>query len=324
MLFLAPLIAAVSVSASGWFAPVMSLGLLVMGFFWIPLIAAGISAIGGIAGQALANAGRKTQEELLQASMDEFGKIDPAKLEELVTQQLGPSAMATKTQTDPRLTGLQFEGLDQLSETINNGGLDPMARADLYRANAQAGRTAGANINRIQESMDSRGAGNSAAGAVLQAKAAQDASQQAHASGLDAAGMAWQRRMEALGQRTNQAGAMRQQEFGEKARRAEAEDSVARYNADARTAAGRYRNQMAQQTWENKFRTVDAKARAAGGAAEQAGRSADRTADMAAGIGNAAGQAVNQYGQDQRDTERMRWEAEQRQKDRDAWTVRPY
>lgn len=282
-----------------------------MPFFLAPLIAAGASLLGGALGQAFAGAGRSEQERLLRSAMDELGNIDPAVFEQLVAQELGPSAVATKTQTDPRLTGLQFEGLDELTGIINDGGLDPVARADLYRANAAAGRTAGANINRIQENLDARGAGGSAAGAVLQAKAGQDATQQAYETGLDATARAWDRRMQALNQRTNQAGTMRQQEFGEKARRAEAEDSVARYNADARTAAGRYRNQMAQQAWENRFRTADAKARAAGGMAENAGRNADRTAEMVGKAGEFAGGVINQYGD-------RSWEEEQREKDRKA------
>lgn len=289
-----------------------------MPIWFAPLIAAGASLLGGVMGQAFAGAGRAKQEQLLQSAMDELGNVDPAKFEQLVAQELGPSAMAGVS-TDPRLTGLQNEGLDGLSDIIDNGGLDPMARADLNRANSMASRTAGGNINRIRENLDSRGAGGSAAGAVLQAKAAQDASQQAHSSGLDAAGMAWQRRMSALGARSQQAGSMRQQEFGEKSRKAEAEDSIARYNADARTSAGRYRNEMAQRRWENDFRTADAKARAAGGLADNAGRTADRTADMGAGFGNAAGQAINQGFQASRDDDRMSWEEEQREKDRKAF-----
>lgn len=285
-----------------------------MAAFLIPLIGAAVSALGGALGQAFANAGRSEQERLLQSAMDEFGNIDPAKLEAVVTEQLGPSAVATKTNTDPRLTGYQMEGLGGLTEVIDNGGLDPMAQADLNRSMSRASRTAGANINRIQENLDSRGAGNSAAGAVLQATAAQDANQQAHDSGLDAASGAWARRMQALNSRTQQAGQMREQEFGEKARRAEAEDSISRYNADARTSGARYRNQMQQQRWDNDFRTAQAKANAATGKAQQEGVNADRTADMAAGIGAAGGNAVNQWGQAERDDERMKWEEEQNRK----------
>lgn len=292
-------------------------------FFLAPLIGAAASALGGALGEAFASSGRAKQEELLRSAMDELGNIDPVVFEQLVAEQLGPSAVATKTDTDPRLTSLQNEGLDAYSEIINDGGLDPMARADLYRANSAAARTAGAGINRIQQSMDDRGMGNSGASVVLQAKAAQEGAQQAHGSSLDAAARAWERRMQALGQRTGLAGQMRSQEFGEKARRAEAEDSVARYNADSRTAAGRYRDSMKQQQFDNQFRVADAKARAATGRAEQEGRNADRTAGYAQRAGNFVGGVVDQVDQLGQADDYRKWESEEREKDRKAG-YRPY
>jgi hypothetical protein len=280
------------------------------------IIAAGASLIGGAIGEAFKAAGRSKQEQLLQAAMDEFGRIDPAKFEELVTQELGPSAVATKTATDRRLTDEQYEGLDRYGEIVDAGGLDPMAKADLYRANTSAARTAGGNINRIQQSLDDRGMGNSGASVVLRAKAAQDANENAHAGAIDAASGAWARRMQALGAKTGLAGTMRSQEFSEKARRAEAEDSIARYNADARTSAGRYRNGMKQQAWDNQFRVAQAKASAATGQAQTAKQNADDAGNLAVGVGQTVGGAVV----DQAD---RNWQSEEREKDRKAG-YRPY
>ncbi len=310
-----PLIAGISVNAPGWAASLVALGLSVLGFWFLPLIAAGISAIGGAAGQALAGAGRKMQEELLQQAMDEFGNIDPARLKELVAERLGPSALEG-VKTDPRLTQEQYAGLDGLTETINNGGLDLAAQADLNRTTSRASRVGSAAINRIDESMNARGAGGSAAAAVLKAQAAQDASQQAHDSGMDAMGMAWQRRMQALNQRTQQAGNMRTQEYGEKARAAEAADAIERQNAQFRDSAARYNNQMAQQRFQNDVAIASGKAGAARGAADNAGANADRTANIATGIGESAGGAVADYAD--RD-----WQAEEREKDRRAGVYIP-
>ncbi len=286
--------------------------------FFLPLlIGAAASAIGGGIGEAIKGAGRAKQEELLRQAMDEMGNIDLPTLERLAAEQLGPSALKDVT-TDPRLTQAQYSDLGSLRETVDAGGLDLAAQADLNRATSRASRTAGANINRIQENLDARGAGNSAAGAVLQAQAAQDANQQAHDSAIDAAGAAWQRRMDALGKHASLAGGMRQQEYGEKSRAAEAEDSIARYNADARAAAAKYRNQVAQQAYENQYRVAKDKASMLAGKGERAAADADRTGNIATGIGNTVGTAVNAYGQQSQAEDDRKWQTEENQKNRDA------
>lgn len=288
-------------------------------FWFIPLIASAVSAIGGVVGQGIANMGRAEQERLLAASMDEMGKVDLPKLEALAAEQLGPSAMAS-VKTDPRLTGAQYSDLGQYRDIVNAGGLDLSAQADLNRATSRASRTAGGNINRIQEGLDARGAGNSAAGALLKAQAAQAENQQAHDSGLDAAAAAWQRRMDALGKHTQLAGGMRQQEFGEKARAAEAADAIARQNADYRTAAGRYRNQIAQQQYDNTYGKARDKASILAGVGKNAAEAGREGGNTAAALGNVAGTAINSYAQQSQAEDDRKWEADQRQKDRDAYS----
>lgn len=282
-----------------------------------PLIALGISVLGGALGQAFAASGRASQEQLLRQSMNEIGDIDLPKFKALVAEQLSPSALEG-VKTDPRLTETQYQGLGDYDAIANGGGLDLAAQADLNRSMSKASRAGNVARNSIQADMDARGAGGSAASAVLQAKSAQDTAQQAHDSGLDTAGAAWGRRMEALGKRTGLAGSMRSQEYGEKAKAAEASDSIARQNADYRQSAARYNQSMQQQAYQNALAQAQAKAGVAGQLGGQKAQAGEQAGNMVAGLGNAAAGAVNAGAQQSQAADDRAWEAEQRRLDRES------
>lgn len=262
----------------------------------IPLIAAGIAAVGGVVGNILGNMGEAEAHRLIEQAMDATGKIDVPALEALVAEEVGPTALEG-IKTDPRTRDAQYEMLSRMKEMYDGGGMDLEDRANLNRITSQAGRAGRAGANAIQGQMDARGMGGSSASWLLQQKATQDAAQNANQQGLDVAAQAMRRRFEAMRERGNMAGNIRGQEYGEQANLARARDEVSRYNAGARRAAGEYRNQMKQQDFANRMGKQGQMNQLAGARAGQASQQAANTQNMWAGIGDSAQGAINDYGE---------------------------
>lgn len=284
----------------------------------VPLIAAGISAVGGIVGKILGDMSEAKAQALISQAMDATGKIDVPALEALTAEEVGPSAFE-QMKTDERLRDAQYGVLGRFREMYDQGGMDLEDRANLNRVTSRASRVGRAGANAIQGQMDARGMGNSGASLLLQQKAAQDAGQDANQAGMDIQGQAMRRRFEAMKEQGAMAGQIRGQDWGEQSQVAQARDATARYNAQARQAAGQYRNQMKQQDFANRMTKQGQMNGLATGRAQQASAQGQQDQNLWAGLGNAGGGAVNGYAQNQQAKEDRQWEADQKQKDRDAY-----
>lgn len=244
-----------------------------------------ISAVGAAKSRADAEAQARG---ILDRARNDFGKIDLPTLEQITNQELGPSAFE-KLKTDTRLAQAQYGALDKLGEYAN-GGLTLQDQATLNAAMGKVARQEGAGREAIRENMAARGTLGSGAELAMSLQNQQGAAERANQMGMDAAGRAQQRALDALISRGQMAGQIRGQEFNEGARAAEAKDLINRYNA---TRVGQGYKDLAGLQME-RARGMNGQT---GATADSARRSGEIDAALVGGVGNAINQGIATYAQ---------------------------
>lgn len=134
-------------------------------------------------------------------------------------------------QLDPRLADAQYASLSGLQDIVNSGGLraEDVARlAEVQRSIGQADR---GRREAILQNMNARGMGGSGQELLAQLQSAQGSADLASQQGLDIAGQASRRALDALMQSGQLAGQVRGQAFGEQAQRAAAADVINNFNS---------------------------------------------------------------------------------------------
>jgi hypothetical protein len=245
----------------------------------LPLIGLGIAAGAGLLGQLLANKSREEAAAILAQVRDEYGRIDPAKVEKLA---------AERVEIDGQYDGAMRDSLGRVDEQIAQGGMTIADRAALNEALDTTGRQERAQRAHIMRSFEDRGAGGSGQALLASLVNQQGAAQRAHGAGLETAAEAQRRYWQAVRDRFNMG-----------AQGAEQRSAIDRWNATNRQDTARYNNSLEQQRFNNDMAKVGGKAGVAGAQVTQANADADRTAGAYANYGAAAGDAFAQYDADE-------------------------
>jgi len=160
---------------------------------------------------------------------------------------------------DPRLKENQMASLGALNELVDGGGFNASDRAVLSRISSGAASGDKGRRDAILQGMQQRGMGGSGMELLAQLDSSQAATDRVAQEGLDVAGMAQDRSMQAMREGGQLAGAIRGQDFGENAQRAEAFDAISKFNAgtlnDNKEFNAAATNQMGQFNAGNKLET---------------------------------------------------------------------
>lgn len=253
------------------------------------LIGAGIAAAGGLLGQVLSNSSREESERIMQRVRDEFGRIDPAKVKEVAAEVLGPSALA-QLDNGEEMTAMD-DSLGRMGDGIKQGGLTLQDRAALNDALDSVGQQDRAQRSAIEQNYS----GTGSQGLLAQLVGQQGSANRASRAGTNAAADAQRRYWQMVRDRAGLADQM----HGNKARTAEAQDAIARWNATNRQDTQKYNNNLEQQRFDNDMRKQAGKAGLDQAAAARADRGADRTAETWSRVGEAGAQAYGQYSEDE-------------------------
>lgn len=132
--------------------------------------------------------------------------------------------------TDPRLQEAQNRSLDSLDEIIQGGGMNAMDRANIARDQADAAQQDKGRRDAILQNQQARGMGGSGNSLLAQLQSSQAATDRNSQTGLDVAGMAQQRAMDAIRNSGEMAGSMRSQSFNEQAAKAQGQTSIDQFN----------------------------------------------------------------------------------------------
>lgn len=252
-------------------------------------VGAGVNLLGSLLGELWANADDEERKALEAKVTDAYGNISLPALEALMGQVEGGSAFG-QAPTDFGNKGLRDAALRRMTEEGLSGG----NTLEQQLAMSEAQRAAGAATRRGQESALASAAGRGMGGAssTLQAQllGASHGADRAAQVGLQGAMSARQRALEALAQGGGMAGQAEQADAAADARRREAMDSIARFNAEQSARA-------AQQNYQNQMALAQVRAGSAAYGAESAERRAQRKRGVAGGLGQAGGYLGTAWGQ---------------------------
>jgi hypothetical protein len=155
--------------------------------------------------------------------------------------------------TDPRLKEQQMASLSALKELADGGGMTAADKANLSRVQNQAAQADKGRRDAIMMGMGRRGMGGSGMELLAQLDSSQAATDRQSEEGLNIAGMAQDRALQALMQGGSLAGNIRGQDFGEQSRVAEARDAIAKFNAQNANSNSQFNAGQTQQN--NQFNT---------------------------------------------------------------------
>ena len=133
--------------------------------------------------------------------------------------------------SDPRLKDAQMSALRSMQDIANNGGMNAEDKANLARIQSEASQADRGRREAIMQNMQARGMGGAGAELLAQLQSSQAATDRQAQQGLDVAGMAQRRALEAMMNQGNMAGNIRGQDFGEASQKASAADAIAKFNA---------------------------------------------------------------------------------------------
>jgi hypothetical protein len=139
-----------------------------------------------------------------------------------------------KISVDPRYKEAQLKALSSLGQIGDEGGLLLEDKANLEKILGDLGAEERGRRERILQDSQERGGYSNNATLMAQLMNAQNSSQQAHASGLNIAAQAQKRALDAIAQAGRLGGDVREQEFGEQASKAKAQDVINSWNTENR------------------------------------------------------------------------------------------
>lgn len=193
---------------------------------------------------------------LLEKALARFEEIPLPEQTEVDPAMLGPSEMGGVT-ADPALKAAQIAALNKMGLIEESGGLTLEDRAALAQIQGDLSRNESAGRAQIANQMDARGMGNSGAALAMSLSNQQNSAQRAGQAGMNTAAQAQRRYLDSIMARGKMAGSMRDQDFGERSKAAQAKDEFARYN-NASTQKSQYYNA------DNPYRKFDAQMKVTG------------------------------------------------------------
>jgi len=141
---------------------------------------------------------------------------------------------------DPALKRKQMSSLGALDEIIRGGGLTLQDRANLEKMRMRGATEARGRRESINDSMRRRGMSGSGQELLAQLSSDQAATNLESQAGLEVAGQARQRALDALSRSGDLAGQIRGQDFEEQATIAQAEDAINQFNAQNILASDKF------------------------------------------------------------------------------------
>jgi YD repeat-containing protein len=263
-----------------------------MDMSWVGLVT---QIAGNAAGQIASSMDKDEAMRLIKASVDEYGKINVPKLQQLFLQQNGPSAFE-KIHDDPQYRAQQAAADAQLNDVINSGGLTLADKAALNRIRNRTSRTASAGRHAIEQGMAARGTLDSGSQLAMELAGNQDAAQAAAEAGEQTAGAAQARLFAAIRERASQAGQGLDRSYRQQADAARAKDAIAAGNTAIANVGKMYNANLPQQDFNNQMALAGAKVGPTNALAGAHAAQAKDTQQQWNALGNIGAAAANKAG----------------------------
>ncbi len=229
-----------------------------------------------------------TAKKIQDEASARFGSLDDNAIKEAAKKFLPPTMLASIT-TNPEYTTAEHQALNNLKDISDRGGLSLADKA--VQEDAMA-RSAGADTARrasLQQNFANRGLGGSYAELAGQLQSQQSTANRDAQTGLQAAGSAQQRALDAIRARGSLGMQLQQQEYGQKSDAARAQDAINNFNVNKQS-------RDAQNQWNNQFNVAQAQGGIATGQANNAMVGGQIKANAVAGAGGQLGRFATMAG----------------------------
>lgn len=225
---------------------------------WGEIAKYGVGMLGSQQANSVTQNAYKQILENLKARFGDYESIPPAVYRDVVAQVLGPSALSG-IEADPGARQDQQESIAALDNIAKSGGLtlaDMKVLNDVERSLNQqnASRQKG-----IANQFAARGQLGAGAQLGMQLDSAQNAAENANQRGESVAAQAQERAMKAILEKGSLSRNMSNDDYSRKARAAEAEDSIRKYNASMSTDAQKYNNGIRGQAFDDEMKRLGGK-----------------------------------------------------------------
>lgn len=265
--------------------------------FTLALVSAGVNIGGSLLGELLASGDDEAIRRLEEEAAAIYGDVSAPTLERVLAEKLKGSAMEGLPQDFGNKQARNL-ALQQLVDMGLQGGMDDQSRLALEQGRRAAALQETQGRGAVRQEFARRGLGG-AGEAMLQQQAQQAGADRASLAGMQAAGDARSRALQALATGGGMAGQAEAQDFAREAARAQSMDAIARFNAEQAQEAARFNAGQQQQEWLNQMGLRDRQYEAKMGQIASRQGKADKKRRVAGGIGQGLGYGINAYGQGQ-------------------------
>jgi hypothetical protein len=254
------------------------------------------SLIGAIIGNGNANNEEEAIQLILHQAGDDLGKINPAKLEALKAEQMGPSAAEGFTQ-DKNAVDAQLGALRHMQGVASNKGWMPEDRARYNDMRNQVSGEDQARRQSILQNAQMRGIGGSGIELANQLAGASMSADRLSNQAFDVNAEASRRALQAAQQSGQFGGQMRSQNADEQFQKFGAMDRVSQFNTGLRQDTNLRNQDMEQQRFKNDVSMYGERQKLRDAKIEERRRRAERARTQGEAYGSAAGTMVGGFGE---------------------------
>lgn len=203
--------------------------------------------LGSLIGEAIAAGDMEQARNLAWTISRKYGDLPLPTIMKMYPELQGDTALANVT-ADERYTGVEDQALDRMMK-LSETGMGAQDEANLMRARTESMGASNAAMGAIDRQSRRRGFGGS--GNAAKAVAAQQGANRLHMGGVEAAGDASDRALQALGMGSAYASSLAGRDLGQKNLVGGARDRISQFNLGRKDAAAKINQQIPQQQFEN-------------------------------------------------------------------------
>ncbi|MDX2015561.1 MAG: hypothetical protein SFW67_35540 [Myxococcaceae bacterium] len=260
----------------------------------VSAIIAGASAllgpIIGAIGRALAEGDFREARRLRQQIADSYGDNLLPVLDDLVAQEVGPSAFEALRE-DAGLRNEATSTMRELRNVYENEGMGAADEAALQLAQRAGSNQAAGQYQGLAAGARQRLGANSGVLAALYSQAGQQAAAVTGEQALQAQVSARQRALQALQAGGELARGIRSDDYRAASDKASSQDAISQFNAEARTRTALANNEVEQTRYGNRLTLLDRRNDALRDVADDYVNRGNQTVATASGIGQGVTQA---------------------------------
>jgi hypothetical protein len=247
------------------------------------LAGAGAALISRLIGEAIAAGDIERAERLKQQAIAEYGPEILPELERVEAQEVAKTELAG-IQEDAAPRAAQMAALERLAE-LSSGEMTAEDQAEQRRVVDASAGVAARQSAQGEQLAAARGLRRSSLSQALGQQAAQQGAQTSADATAQLAAQRRQRQLQALSQMGGLGGSVRGQDYNIASDRAQAQDSINRFNANMRAGAIDARNRNAEAQFDAQMRLRNARNQARGDLAGFYGARGERNSQTAQDIG---------------------------------------